>query len=75
MVAIATPVTAKDMKFDVKKREEMKCPAVDVLGDRLVEGFSGDDKITIPVSILGFEQDTTRKCRHTLDCKHECAYS
>lgn len=45
VVAIATPVTAKDMKFDVKKRDEMKCPAVDVWGDRLVKGFSGDDKI------------------------------
>ena len=49
------------MNFDVKKREEKKCPAVDVWGDRLVKGFSGDDKITIPISIPGFQQDTPRE--------------
>lgn len=61
MVALATPVTAKDMKFDAKKREGEKCPAVDARGGRLVKGFSGDDKITIPISIPGFQQDTRRK--------------
>jgi len=32
VVAIATPVTAKDMKFDAKKGEEKKSPAADVWG-------------------------------------------